>query len=299
MLRIDVERAAIAAGLDPASRLILGAMALLAMGHDGHVGDAFPSWGTLQAATGYSRRTVARRVAALREAGWLVDTGRRVGATNQIRRYRLTVPPTEAKGCQRDTGKGATLAPRRTEKDQQRTSKVSEYGSDDIPTTGETMPTDDQPTLFATPEASGPSGEAEEAAEPTCDTPDTEAEWRNAMCTWTELAQEAGKRGTPYQRRAPTGKAMHARIVEHGAEAVRQVLRWYWRSQHPRAVFLRGGEYALTTLVRADNFVVYLGMSQADRDACERAPLRPAVPTLERRAAPTLTRRARRPDGAQ
>ncbi|MDX5398356.1 MAG: hypothetical protein LPK92_01340 [Actinomycetes bacterium] len=60
---------------------------------------------------------------------------------------------------------------------------------------------------------------------------------------------------------------MAARIEEHGTEAVHRVIRWYWRSYHPRAVFLREHGSVLTTLVRPDNFVAYLEMAEGDRMA--------------------------------
>lgn len=140
------------------------------------------------------------------------------------------------------------------------------------------MTTDETPTLFASPEAEQPPAETDE--------------WRDCMRLWTDLAKEDGKRGTPYQRNAPTGKAMNARIRQHGADAVRQVLRWYWRSRHDRAVYLRENDHVLTTLMRPDNFVTYLRMSDADADYCRHSPK--VVPFNAEARRPRMTDELRR-----
>jgi DNA-binding transcriptional MocR family regulator len=58
--------------------------------HTSEAGKTFPSLTLLCRKTEYDRRTVMRALARLEAAGFIVDTGQRVGATKKIKVWRLT-----------------------------------------------------------------------------------------------------------------------------------------------------------------------------------------------------------------
>lgn len=51
----------------------------------------YPSIARLEKDTGLDRKTIQKGVAAMIESGLLTDTGRRAGATNQVRVLRLNI----------------------------------------------------------------------------------------------------------------------------------------------------------------------------------------------------------------
>ena len=73
--------------------------------------ECYPSVETLTNKTSLNRKTVLKNVAELVEDGLLIDTGKRVGGTQQIKIYRIelnspkngTVPKTEQSQIYRET----------------------------------------------------------------------------------------------------------------------------------------------------------------------------------------------------
>lgn len=55
---------------------------------------------------------------------------------------------------------------------------------------------------------------------------------------------------------------LKARITEHSAEDVLEVVKWWLRSTHKRAGYLRENGHGIDTLLRASNFPKYLEFSQ-------------------------------------
>lgn len=252
----------------------------------------WPSAQTVARCTGYSLRAVKGALAALRALGWLVDTGRRHGPTGRVIEHQLRIPKGPNGAAVSTNGAGA--APLMVQevhleeiKEEIMNNNMSEQPSTDPTEEDDTMSDNhEQPPLFGAP--ARPSGEAKtdgptDTATPPTDPPrKSDDPWRETMTLWSTLAKEHGKRGTPYQRTSPTGKALQARIDEHGAEAVAEVIRWYWRSHSDRALFLRDGGYTLTTLMRPDNCVAYLELSHGDPSAQPRGPAK-VVPMDEGR----------------
>lgn len=58
------------------------------------------------------------------------------------------------------------------------------------------------------------------------------------------------------------GQTLKARIMEHSEEEVLAVVRWWLKSQHPRAGYLREQGHGIDTLLRASNFPKYLEFSR-------------------------------------
>ena len=58
------------------------------------------------------------------------------------------------------------------------------------------------------------------------------------------------------------GQTLKARIMEHSEEEVLGVVRWWLKSQHPRAGYLREKGHGIDTLLRASNFPKYLEFSR-------------------------------------
>ena len=58
------------------------------------------------------------------------------------------------------------------------------------------------------------------------------------------------------------GQTLKARIMEHSEEEVLAVVRWWLKSQHPRAGYLRENGHGIDTLLRASNFAKYLEFSR-------------------------------------
>jgi len=94
-------------------------LALLALADNASdTGLAYPSTETIARKTSVSRRSVVEALDLLAEKGWIDDTGKRVGATRQIKVYRLkwaneqpksanTAPLNSAETASLDDGKGA------------------------------------------------------------------------------------------------------------------------------------------------------------------------------------------------
>jgi hypothetical protein len=53
-------------------------------------------------------------------------------------------------------------------------------------------------------------------------------------------------------------KVLRARVAEHSAAEILQVVEWRHTSQHPRAIYLREQGYGIDTLLRAGKFAGYL-----------------------------------------
>ena len=65
-----------------------------------------------------------------------------------------------------------------------------------------------------------------------------------------------------YAKTSAVGKAISARIREHGADAVMQVITWAHESSHDRARFLRDRGLSIATLMRPENCQTYLDYSR-------------------------------------
>ena len=99
------------------------------------------------------------------------------------------------------------------------------------------------------------------------------------MALWVSLAKRAGVTKRGHTRHSAEGRALHARLQEHGPEAVAQVMRWYWLSDHKRATFLReSGE--LMTPMRPSHFGGYLDWAR------EMPPEAPPATVATRHSAP-------------
>jgi len=58
------------------------------------------------------------------------------------------------------------------------------------------------------------------------------------------------------------GQTLKARIMEHSEDEVLAVVRWWLKSSHPRAGYLRENGHGIDTLLRASNFAKYLEFSR-------------------------------------
>ena len=76
-----------------------------------------------------------------------------------------------------------------------------------------------------------------------------------------DLWKQYKPKGPRPRRSKGVGKAVAARIDEHGADNVRKVMTWAMTSQHDRAVWLRE-KHGLMTLMRPANFETYLELSE-------------------------------------
>ena len=76
-----------------------------------------------------------------------------------------------------------------------------------------------------------------------------------------DLWKQYKPKGPRPKRSKGVGKAVAARIDEHGADNVRKVMTWAMTSQHDRAVWLRE-KHGLMTLMRPANFETYLELSE-------------------------------------
>ena len=211
--RHDVEKAAVAASVPPIPRAVLGAMTRMATGKGGELRDAFACYARVATETGYSERSVRRAVGWLRDAGWLHDTGRTHGRTQRIRVYDVRVPVgvTGGPNAAREAGSNAAREAARGNKSLR--DRDLNVDSDRVAAQEVSMAT--QQGLF---------GGTEEHV-------DIEAQWDDAMALWHQLAREAGRRVGTAPRTGPIGKALRARLREHGPEAVARVMRWFWRSK--------------------------------------------------------------------
>ena len=70
----------------PTDKLVLWA---LADATNKKTGEAFPSVAAVSAFTGLERKRIMASLARLEVGGWIADTGRRVGATKQVKVWRL------------------------------------------------------------------------------------------------------------------------------------------------------------------------------------------------------------------
>ena len=88
-----------------------------------------------------------------------------------------------------------------------------------------------------------------------------------------------------------------ARIAEHSAEDVLEVVKWWLRSTHQRADYLRENGHGIDTLLRASNFPKYLEFSQEKPKINGGKPLSfsvPPAPPPRRDELPALSRYSER-----
>nr|WP_047170071.1 helix-turn-helix domain-containing protein [Sphingomonas sp. Y57] len=85
MSRAAVEWAAKQFPPQPADKLVLWSLA----DATNKAGEAFPSVAAVSAFTGLERKRIMSSLARLQSGGWIADTGRRVGATKQVKVWRL------------------------------------------------------------------------------------------------------------------------------------------------------------------------------------------------------------------
>ena len=98
--------------------------------------------------------------------------------------------------------------------------------------------------------------------------------------------------GRALKLNAARAKVLRARVVEHSAEEVLDVVSWQATSQHPRAVYLREQGYGVDTLLRAGKFAGYLemvgaGWQQPSAAASPMAALQQAIREREQAEAGT------------
>lgn len=86
MSRAAVEWASRQAPPQPADKLVLWA---LADAMNAKASEAYPSVAAISAFTGLERKRIMASLARLQAGGWIIDTGRRVGATKQVKVWRL------------------------------------------------------------------------------------------------------------------------------------------------------------------------------------------------------------------
>lgn len=82
-------------------------------------------------------------------------------------------------------------------------------------------------------------------------------------------------------RKDGTGRALNARIKDHGLAAVLTVFDWWAHSDHQRARFLRAQKIPLKTILKPDKFQTYLGFAKHEGEAgnIEGAWIEPEAPT--------------------
>lgn len=78
---------------------------------------------------------------------------------------------------------------------------------------------------------------------------------------WTELNQELDTTRT-LKLTKKRKEALKARLLEHGEKVLFDVVRWYAKSSHPRAVFLRERGYTIDTVLQRSKFDQYATMSE-------------------------------------
>jgi hypothetical protein len=88
--------------------------------------------------------------------------------------------------------------------------------------------------------------------------------------------------GRALKLNAARAKVLRARLSEHSAAEILQVVEWRHTSQHPRAIYLREQGYGIDTLLRAGKFAGYLelvgtGWQQASAAASPMAALQQAI----------------------
>lgn len=237
-----------ASNLDPQSRLVLLWMARRAAGD----GDAFPSWSVMIKNTGLARSTIADRIALLRRLGWLVDSGRRKGPMQRTVIYRVAVPM--VREADPNGPGGGPLMVREADPEEDMEEDMEEICPPEVdagqqPTAGETMTSDDQPTLFASPTAvrlSGGAVETTPAPPPPTPPSDVPRPFRSAaeLAAYQEAATlwRTRARGTlrPHKTLDPTrgaGKAL-LRVIRHTgrADTLRAIL---WMTSSAEAEYLR------------------------------------------------------------
>jgi len=84
-------------------------------------------------------------------------------------------------------------------------------------------------------------------------------EWWTEL--WVEINQELG-RSQPLKLTKKRKEALKARLIEHGESVVFDVVRWYKKSSHPRAAFLRNSGYTIDTVLQRSKFDQYATMSE-------------------------------------
>ena len=85
-------------------------------------------------------------------------------------------------------------------------------------------------------------------------------EWDRAHAAYLEALEQLGRRRVPVKPSGAIGRALMARISDHGVEQIVALIRWWATSPHDRARFLREGGHGLETLTRAAKCEAYLRM---------------------------------------
>jgi len=133
-----------------------------------------------------------------------------------------------------------------------------------------------------TPNMPRQSDTAQTVARQQSDSPPRERSeaWLKAAQLFADL--NPGRRAP--KRTSGPGRALNARIVEHGIEKVVDVLTWAAKSDHDRARFLRKQKIGLKTLVHIDKFLIYLAFctEAADPALVEGAWIEPAQESANR-----------------
>jgi hypothetical protein len=75
---------------------------------------------------------------------------------------------------------------------------------------------------------------------------------------YLDAATNLGRKRVPVRYTSATGKALAARIRDHGVEPLIALMRWWAESPHERARFLRDNGHGLDTLTRASKCEAYL-----------------------------------------
>ena len=83
---------------------------------------------------------------------------------------------------------------------------------------------------------------------------------KTLMSVWSDINTVKG--GRPLKLSKSRAKTLRARLEEHSAQELLQVIGWWQEAKHPRAQYLRENGHGIDTLLRASKFESYLEMSQ-------------------------------------